>query len=195
MDPQRPRLLVVDDDQTILTLIDRIAVAEGFDVDTTADSSDALVHLFKRPADLVLLDVRMPGVSGLDVLRSMRGMNSQPKVVLMTGYGSIENAVEAVKLGATDYVTKPFDVARLGNCWRDVRAEAERARRAALERDVAHRSNSAADRRGPASGRFASSGGSRRMRAGPRLRETAPARSLWAPPSPTGMRATSGLSP
>ena len=63
MDLQRPRLLVVDDDQTILTLIDRIGVAEGFDVDTTADSSDALVHLFKRPADLVLLDVRMPGMS------------------------------------------------------------------------------------------------------------------------------------
>ena len=140
MDLQRPRLLVVDDDQTILTLIDRIAVGEGFDVDTTADSSDALVHLFKRPADLVLLDVRMPGVSGLDVLRSMRGMSSQPKVVLMTGYASIENAVEAVKLGATDYVTKPFDVARLRQLLRDVRAEAELRRDVlALERDVAHR--------------------------------------------------------
>jgi two-component system, NtrC family, response regulator HydG len=140
MDAQRPRLLVVDDDRTILTLIDRIAVGEGFDVETTADSSDALVHLFKRPADLVLLDVRMPGVSGLDVLRSIRGMNSQPKVVLMTGFGSIENAVEAVKLGATDYLTKPFDVARLRQLLRDVRAEAELRRDVlALERDVAYR--------------------------------------------------------
>jgi DNA-binding NtrC family response regulator len=140
MDLQRPRLLVVDDDEAILTLIDRIAVGEGFEVDTTADSSDVLVHLFKRPADLVLLDVHMPGVSGLDVLRSIRAMNSQPKVVLMTGYGSIENAVEAVKLGATDYVTKPFDVARLRQLLRDVRAEAELRRDVlALERDVAHR--------------------------------------------------------
>jgi two-component system response regulator HydG len=140
MDAQRPRLLVVDDDRAILTLIDRIAVGEGFDVETTEDSADALVQLFQRPADLVLLDVRMPGVSGLDVLRSIRGMNSRSKVILMTGFGSIENAVEAVKLGATDYLTKPFDVARLRQLLRDVRAEAELRRTIlALERDVAQR--------------------------------------------------------
>jgi DNA-binding NtrC family response regulator len=140
MDAQRPRLLIVDDDKVILGLIERIAVGEGFDVETTQDSSDALVQLLRRPADVVLLDVRMPGVSGLDILRSIRAMNSRSKIVLMTGFGSIEDAVEAVKLGATDYLTKPFDVARLRQLLRDMRAEAE-SRRAvlALERDVAER--------------------------------------------------------
>ena len=140
MDAQRPRLLAIDDDSAILGLIERIAAGEGFDVDTTEDSADALVQLLKRPADLVLLDVRLPGVSGLDVLRSIRDMNSRCKVVLMTGFGSIENAVEAVKLGATDYLTKPFDVARLRQLLRDMRAEADLRRSVlALERDVADR--------------------------------------------------------
>ena len=140
MDAQRPRLLVVDDDAAILGLVERIAAGEGFDVDTTEDSSEALVQLLERPADLVLLDVRMPGVSGLDVLRSIRGLHARCKVVLMTGFGSIEAAVEAVKLGATDYLTKPFDVARLRQLLRDMRTEAELRRSVlALERDVAER--------------------------------------------------------
>jgi two-component system response regulator HydG len=140
MDAQRPRLFVVDDDRAILGLIERIAVAEGFDVEATEDSSSALVQLLSRPADVVLLDVRMPGVSGLDALRSIRAMNSRSKIVLMTGFGSIEHAVEAVKLGATDYLTKPFDVGRLRQVLRDMRDEAA-SRRAvlALERNVAER--------------------------------------------------------
>ena len=140
MDAQRPRLLAVDDDRVILGLIERIAVGEGFDAETTENSSEALVQLLERPADVVLLDVRMPGVSGLDMLRSIRATSPRSKVVLMTGFGSIEDAVDAVKLGATDYLTKPFDVARLRHLLRDMRTEAE-LRRAVLtlERDVAAR--------------------------------------------------------
>jgi DNA-binding NtrC family response regulator len=82
----------------------------------------------------------MPGVSGLDLLRAIRDVNARSKVVLMTGFGTIENAVEAVKLGATDYLTKPFDVARLQQVLRDMRSEAELRRSVlALERDVAER--------------------------------------------------------
>ena len=110
MDAQRPRLLVVDDDRAILSLIGSIGLSEGFEVATTDDSADALLQLLKRPADLVLLDLRMPGVTGLDVLRSIRDVSSQCKVVLMTAFGTIDNAVEAVKLGAIDYLTKPFDL-------------------------------------------------------------------------------------
>jgi two-component system, NtrC family, response regulator HydG len=140
MDVQRPRLLVVDDDRTILTLISGVAVAEGFEVATTDDASDALVQLLTRPAELVLLDLRMPGVTGFDVLRSIREVNSRCKVVLMTGFGTIENAVEAVKLGATDYLTKPFDLARLRQLLHDVRTEAEQRRAVlTLERDLAQR--------------------------------------------------------
>ncbi len=127
MDAQRPRLLVVDDDRAILSLIGGIALSEGFEVATTDDASDALLQLLKRPADLVLLDLRMPGVTGLDVLRSIREVNSRCKVVLMTGFGTIDNAVEAVKLGAIDYLTKPFDLARLRQL---LRGRAQRGRAA-----------------------------------------------------------------
>jgi DNA-binding NtrC family response regulator len=140
MEVQRPRLLVVDDDRAILSLIGSVGLSEGFEVATTDDSADALRQLLKRPADLVLLDLRMPGVSGFDVLRSIRDVSSQCKVVLMTAFGTIENAVEAVKRGASDYLTKPFDLSRLRQLLRDVRHEAEQRRAVlTLERDMAQR--------------------------------------------------------
>ena len=140
MDLQRPRLLVVDDDRTILALIRSVALTEGFDVATTDDAADALVQLHKRPADLFLLDLQLPGVNGLDILRSVHDINSRCKVVLMSAFGSMEHAVEAVKLGATDYLTKPFDLARLRQVLRDVRDEGEQRRAVLnLELDLAQR--------------------------------------------------------
>jgi two-component system, NtrC family, response regulator HydG len=140
MAPQRPRLLVVDDDRAILTLVGTIALNQGFDVATTVDGADAMNQLKHRPADLVLLDLRMPGVTGLDVLRSIRAINPRSKVVLMSGYATIDSAVEAVKLGAMDYLTKPFDLQRLRQLLGSVREEAEERRAVlALEGDLARR--------------------------------------------------------
>src|SRR5438128_1773103 len=100
MQTQRPRLLVVDDDRAVLTLIGTIALAEGFDVGTTVSGEDAMKQMRQRAVDLVLLDMRMPGVTGLDVLRAIREISPRCRVVLMTGYATIDSAVEAVKLGA-----------------------------------------------------------------------------------------------
>jgi two-component system, NtrC family, response regulator HydG len=137
---QRPRLLVVDDDRAILTLIGTIALAEGFDVATTINGEDAMKHLRHRPADLVLLDLRMPGVTGFDVLRAIREVSPRCKVVLMTGYGTIDSAVEAVKLGAIDYLTKPFDLQRLRQLLSSIRQDGEQRRAVlSLEGDVAQR--------------------------------------------------------
>src|SRR5918999_6227697 len=102
MQTQRPRLLVVDDDRSILTLIGTIALAEGFDVGTTVDGGEAMNQLRHRPADLVLVDLRMPGVTGLDVLRAIREISPRCRVVLMSGHATIDSAVEAVKVGAID---------------------------------------------------------------------------------------------
>src|SRR5262249_33605818 len=96
MNNHRPRLLVVDDDQAILTLIGTIALGEGFDVATTTNGEDAMKELRNRPAELVLLDLRMPGITGLDALRAIRDINPRCKVVLMTGHATIDSAVEAV---------------------------------------------------------------------------------------------------
>jgi two-component system response regulator HydG len=127
----RPRVLVVDDDRAILTLVGSVALAEGFDVATTVDGTDALQQLSTRPADLVLVDLRMPNVTGLEVLRAIREVNSRSRVVLMSGHATIDSAVMAVKLGAMDYLTKPFDLQRLRQLLSDVRTDTE-GRRALL---------------------------------------------------------------
>ena len=140
MQNQRPRLLVVDDDRAILTLIGTIALAEGFDVATTVSGEDAMKQLRHRPAELVLLDMRMPGVTGLDVLRSVREISPKCRVVLMTGFGTIDSAVEAVKLGALDYLTKPFDLQRLRQLLATIREEAVQRREVlTMEGDLAQR--------------------------------------------------------
>ena len=140
MQNQRPRLLVVDDDRAILTLIGTIALAEGFDVATTTNGEDAMKQLRQRPAELVLLDLRMPGITGLDVLRSIRDVSPKCKVVLMTGFATIDSAVEAVKLGALDYLTKPFDLQRLRQLLATVRDEAAQRREVlTMEGDLAQR--------------------------------------------------------
>jgi DNA-binding NtrC family response regulator len=131
MQVQRPQLLVVDDDRSILTLVGAIAQSEGFDVGTTMDGSEAMQLLRRRHADLVLLDLRMPGITGLEALRAIRDINPQIRVVLMSGHATIDSAVEAVKLGAMDYLTKPFDLQRLRHLLASVREEAA-ARRAVL---------------------------------------------------------------
>jgi DNA-binding NtrC family response regulator len=140
MQSQRPRLLVVDDDRAILTLVGTIALAEGFDVSTTVNGEDAMKQLRHRPADLVLLDLRMPGITGLDVLRAIREISPRCKVVLMTGFATIDSAVEAVKLGAIDYLTKPFDMQRLRHLLSSIREDAAQRRAVlTLEGDVAER--------------------------------------------------------
>jgi DNA-binding NtrC family response regulator len=124
----RPRILVIDDERSILTLVGSVALAEGFDVATTVDGGDALQQLTTRPADLVLVDLRMPGVTGLEVLRAIRDVNPNSRVVLMSGHATIDSAVTAVKLGAMDYLTKPFDLHRLRVLLSEVRLEIERRR-------------------------------------------------------------------
>ena len=140
MSVPRPKLLVVDDDRAILTLIGTIAQAEGFEVSTTTDGAEVMQHLRRRSVDLVLLDLRMPGVTGLQVLRSIREINPRCRVVLMSGYATIDSAVEAVKLGAMDYLTKPFDLQRLRQLLSTIRDEAaERRAVLALEGELAQR--------------------------------------------------------
>jgi len=126
MRPPRPRLLIVDDDRAILTLIGTIALKEGFDVATAVDGEDALRQLAAHPSDLVLLDLQMPGVTGLDVLRAIGEVRHGCRAVLMSGYATIDSAVEAVKLGAEGYFTKPFDLPRLRRLLSSVRDDEDR---------------------------------------------------------------------
>ena len=138
MNGQKPLVIVIDDEQGILDVVSRFAQRAGYEAITCSNGRDAIVQMRARRADLVLVDLRMPDVGGLDVLRALREIDPRCQAVLMTGYASVETAVEAIKLGATDYLIKPLDFARLEQLLAGVRDDLERRRSLlSVESDVA----------------------------------------------------------
>jgi DNA-binding NtrC family response regulator len=109
----RPLLLLVDDDPQIRQLLGEIGAREGFEVAEAADGAAAIEMLQRRHMDLVLLDLHMPRLNGLQVLRAVRTSGTSSQIALMSGGATVEDAVEAVKLGATEYFAKPLDLARV----------------------------------------------------------------------------------
>lgn len=104
-----PKILIADDEALIRTALSRELMAAGYMVDTADNGKTALEKILQYNYDLVILDNQMPEMKGLDVLRQMRQQKSQTKVIMLTAYGTIANAVDAMKLGAHDYATKPFE--------------------------------------------------------------------------------------
>jgi DNA-binding response OmpR family regulator len=102
------RILVIDDEVAVNNNIRKILVKKGFDVDQAVTKDEALEKIQARTYPLVLLDLRVPGVKGLELLKALRDQNPESKVIIITGYASIETAVEAARLGAIDYLAKPF---------------------------------------------------------------------------------------
>src|SRR5712691_2236515 len=124
----RPVLLVVDDEPGVIAMIDRFAHGQGFDVIARADGRQAIAELPTLNADVALVDLRMPEVSGLEVLRAIHDAYPACQVILMTAHATVDSAIEAVKLGALDYLSKPFDFDRLGDLLTTVRKGLERRR-------------------------------------------------------------------
>jgi two-component system NtrC family response regulator len=106
-------VLVIDDDNNMRWVIRRALAQAGYNVAMAASGEDGLELLAQEPIDLVLLDLKMPGLDGLGVLRRFRQGPADVPVILLTAYASVQTAVEAMKLGATDYLSKPFDVEAL----------------------------------------------------------------------------------
>lgn len=126
-----PRLIVVDDDRGVLDVIERFARPHGFHVSTFERASDALDALAKHPAPAVFVDPSTPGLDGIDAMRAIKQRAPACAVVLMSRHGTIESAVDAIKLGAADYLRKPFDVERLGRMLAALHAESVRRERCA----------------------------------------------------------------
>jgi two-component system response regulator PilR (NtrC family) len=103
-------LLVVDDEPDLRTLYELTLLREGYDLDTAGTVQEALLHLKDRTYSAVITDMRLPDGSGLDILRWLEETNRREKAIVITAYGSSENAVEALKAGAYDYLTKPVDL-------------------------------------------------------------------------------------
>jgi len=110
MPESRPSLLLVDDDAVYRERLARALAGRGYEVRTAADAASALDLAEADSPELAVLDLRMPGDSGLDLLRRLKAIDQTTRVLMLTGYGSIATAVEAVRLGAVHYLTKPADV-------------------------------------------------------------------------------------
>lgn len=106
MDSQ-PNLLIVDDDKNNLLALEKVFTREGFGVVTASKGSDALDRCRKKDIDVVLTDLMMPGMDGSELLAAVKSVSPDTEVVLMTAYGTVEAAVEAMKRGAYDFVEKP----------------------------------------------------------------------------------------
>ncbi len=103
------KILVVDDQRAVCYSFQRFLQSEGFDVHTATSGEDALSVLNDANPDLVIMDVRMPEMDGLEVLRRIKESHPKVQVIMMTAFSTTEKAIEAIKLGAYDYLTKPFD--------------------------------------------------------------------------------------
>jgi two-component system response regulator PilR (NtrC family) len=104
------KILVIDDEQSMRDFLSIMLKKEGHDVVAAENGSDALKAVQTEIFDLVISDVKMPGLDGIDVLKTVKEVSSETVVIMITAYATAETAVEAMKLGAYDYITKPFKV-------------------------------------------------------------------------------------
>jgi len=103
------RVLIVDDDKGIRLLLSRVCRREGYEVSTAVDAFEAYDHLGRSPYDVLICDLNLPGPSGIEILRHARQAQPQVKVIILTGHGDLESAVQAMRLGAFDYIQKPLE--------------------------------------------------------------------------------------
>src|SRR4051794_40857576 len=118
-------VLIIDDEAAIRESLQTLLEMEGFDIETAVSGEDGLSILADRTFDLVLLDLALPGRNGLDLLRDLRIQNPQLSIIMITAYGTVENAVKAMQSGAVNFVQKPWDNEKL---LADIRAAVARHR-------------------------------------------------------------------
>ncbi|HQU44466.1 MAG TPA: sigma 54-interacting transcriptional regulator, partial [Pirellulales bacterium] len=111
-------VLIVDDEETISWALRRLAADEGHTAVAAASAEEAIALARRQAFDLVLLDVRLPGIDGLSAMRELQALQPRAPIVVMTAFGNLATAVEAVRNGAFDYMTKPFDVEQAASVMR-----------------------------------------------------------------------------
>src|SRR5882672_7312746 len=137
--PEHKQILVVDDEPNLRRVLSAQLERDGYDVHTAEDGEQALSILKEHHIDLVITDLRMPRIDGMELLRRAQKIDAELPVVMITAHGTVDNAVEALKTGAFDYITKPFDQS-------EVRAVVRKALRT---RDLASAEATRPDRAGP----------------------------------------------
>ena len=109
----KKRILIVDDDHKVRATISKILKTKGYKIDEASSGKEAIEKALSNDFDIVLLDLMMPTVSGMDVLVELRKSKPKTKEIMMTGFATVNNAVEAIKRGASDYISKPFKAEEL----------------------------------------------------------------------------------
>jgi CheY-like chemotaxis protein len=111
--PAKNRILVVDDEEALRVVLSAELEGEGYQVTSASDGQEAINVLTTKEFDLILLDIKMPNVDGFEVLKFVKERWPQTKVVMLTGFADLKNAIESKKLGAEDFVSKPYDLVDL----------------------------------------------------------------------------------
>ncbi len=106
--PAKHRILVVDDELTVCKSIRQVLVREDCEVDMALSGEEALRLDAERPYDVLIVDLMMPGLSGMDLLKSLKAKNPKARVIMVTGYPTMRNTIQAMQLGAMDFLPKPF---------------------------------------------------------------------------------------
>jgi two-component system response regulator HydG len=138
---KKARILVVDDEASARSGLEKLLAQEGYVVDTADDGTSALERFAESPADVVVTDLKMPKMDGLELLKKLREQDEELPVLVCTAFGDVSTAVQAMRAGAEDYLTKPIDFDALAVAVeralerRELRVEAENLRRQIRERD------------------------------------------------------------
>ena len=122
------RIMLVDDEEGFLSTTKNVLERKGINVTTAMSGSEALEKLTQEKIDVVILDVKMPGMDGVSALKAIKSRYSSVEVIMLTGHGTVESALEGLRSGASDYLTKPIDIDELV-----AKAEEAFARRKYLE--------------------------------------------------------------
>ena len=110
---EKSRILVVDDEEPLRTILSSELVNAGYDVETASDGDEAIAEVQNKKFDLVLLDIRMPRVDGFEVLKFIKKNYPAVRVIMLTGFADLKNAIESKKNGAEDFISKPYDLVDL----------------------------------------------------------------------------------
>jgi DNA-binding response OmpR family regulator len=106
-------ILIVDDDKAICELVHEGLTEEGYTCDVASTADEAIIKLQKRPFDIALLDIKLPGKSGIELLRTFQTLHQNTEIIMMTAVKDLDIAIQAMKLGASDYFVKPFTIDKL----------------------------------------------------------------------------------
>ncbi|MBP1653973.1 MAG: sigma-54 dependent DNA-binding response regulator, partial [Bacteroidetes bacterium] len=114
--PTKSNLLIVDDEEALRTILEsELTDSDEFVVDTAVDGGEAINRIQAKVYDVILLDVRMPRVSGIEVLKFVQEYSPTTQVIILTNYADVKTAIQTIKLGAYDFLAKPYDIDELYN--------------------------------------------------------------------------------